>query len=68
MIAIVDAPIARDVDWTEESERAWLGAHDDARARRVDRLARDAHLRVRTAVVLEHLHGTLARCLLAPRR
>ena len=37
---------------------------DDARPCRVDRLAREADLRVRITVVLQNLDGTLARSLL----
>ena len=59
--AIVHAPVSGDVDGAEETDRAGFGANDDARPCRIDRLARDADLRVRIAVVLKDLYCTLAR-------
>ena len=55
-----DAPVAGDLDGAEETDRARFGAHDHARPRRVDRLASDANLRVRMAVVLQDFYSALA--------
>ena len=48
----------------EVTKRARLGAHDHARPFRIDRLARNAHLPVGIAVVLENLDRPLAGFLL----
>src|SRR5215203_802094 len=50
--AIVHAPVSRDVDSAEYSERAWLSANDDARPGLIDRFTHDADLRIWTTVVL----------------
>ena len=56
---IVDVPVAGNVDRPEDAERAGFRAQHDPGARRIDRLARDPHLRIRTPVVLQNLDGTL---------
>ena len=64
MIRIVDTPIAGDVDGPKYPSVPG-SARTITRARvGVDRLARDAHLRVGIAVILENLDGTLAGGLL----
>ena len=59
--AIVHARVAGDVHGAEETDRARFGAHDHARPSRVDRLAGDANLCVRMAVVLKDFDSALAR-------